>query len=49
MTPQDAIWQLGEQIGDKEGRFDICVAAAGINRENIDCLETPAALHESVC
>lgn len=24
------MWKIGEEIGDKEGRMDVCVAAAGI-------------------
>ena len=25
------MWKIGEEIGDKEGRMDVCVAAAGIS------------------
>ena len=24
------MWKVGEQIGQREGRMDVCVAAAGI-------------------
>ena len=24
------MWKIGEMIGDKEGRMDVCVAAAGM-------------------
>ena len=24
------MWKIGEEIGNKEGRMDVCVAAAGI-------------------
>ena len=24
------MWKIGEMIGDKEGRMDVCVAAAGL-------------------
>ncbi|KAI0718736.1 sorbose reductase sou1 [Cerioporus squamosus] len=27
---QEAMWKIGEKIGDREGRMDACVAAAGI-------------------
>ncbi|RDX51795.1 sorbose reductase sou1 [Lentinus brumalis] len=27
---QEAMWKIGERIGDREGRMDVCVAAAGI-------------------
>ncbi|TFK92498.1 sorbose reductase sou1 [Polyporus arcularius HHB13444] len=27
---QEAMWKIGEEIGDREGRMDVCVAAAGI-------------------
>ncbi|PIL26865.1 hypothetical protein GSI_11045 [Ganoderma sinense ZZ0214-1] len=30
VTDQKAMWKIGEMIGDKEGRMDVCVAAAGI-------------------
>ncbi|OSD02537.1 sorbose reductase sou1 [Trametes coccinea BRFM310] len=30
VSDQERIWQIGKDIGDKEGRLDICVAAAGI-------------------
>jgi len=42
VTEQEAIWKKAEDIGDKEGRMDFCVAAAGILRSDIDCLEYPA-------
>ncbi|KAI0811122.1 sorbose reductase sou1 [Irpex lacteus] len=42
VTNQDLMWKIGKQIGDKEGRMDACVAAAGILKSNIDCLEYPA-------
>ncbi|KAG6329044.1 hypothetical protein ID866_10044 [Astraeus odoratus] len=31
-----------EEIGDKEQRMDICVAAAGIHQGDVDCLEYSA-------
>ncbi|KAF9543888.1 NAD-P-binding protein [Agrocybe pediades] len=38
---QAKIWKIGEEIGDKEGRLDICVAAAGVPSSHTDCLEYP--------
>jgi len=39
---QKAMWEHARKIGDKEGRMDVCVAAAGILKEHTDCLEYPA-------
>ena len=39
--PQDKMWQVGEMIGDKEGRMDICLAGAGVLGDAVDCLEYP--------
>lgn len=39
---QDVMWKIGEHIGDKEGRMDACVAAAGILKTHTNCLEYPA-------
>jgi len=39
---QELLWKKGEEIGDKEQRFDFCVAAAGILKPEIGCLEYPA-------
>ncbi|KAM5541897.1 hypothetical protein V8D89_004626 [Ganoderma adspersum] len=30
VTDQKAMWKIGEMIGDREGRMDVCVAAAGM-------------------
>ena len=40
VTDQAGIWDVVQQIGDKEGRMDVCVAAAGI-LQGADCLEYP--------
>lgn len=32
VTDQRAVWNSVEEIGDKEGRMDVCIAAAGILR-----------------
>jgi hypothetical protein len=37
------MWKIGQDIGDREGRMDACVAAAGILRSHTDCLEYSAA------
>ncbi|KAF9528898.1 NAD-P-binding protein [Crepidotus variabilis] len=42
VTDQERMWAIGQEIGDKEKRMDICVAAAGIPSEHIPCLEYPA-------
>ena len=38
---QEAMWRVGETVRDREGRLDTCVAAAGILKNHIDCLEYP--------
>ena len=45
---QKAMWKVGEEIGDREGRMDVCVAAAGILRAHTDCLEYPGEEFEEV-
>jgi short chain dehydrogenase len=45
---QKAMWKIGEEIGDREGRMDVCVAAAGILKEHTDCLEYPGEEFEEV-
>ncbi|KAH9967876.1 hypothetical protein BC827DRAFT_1122894 [Russula dissimulans] len=45
---QKAMWRIGEEIGDREGRVDVCVAAAGILKAHTDCLEYPAEEFEEV-
>lgn len=41
-TDQKKMWGVGEMIAAKEGRLDVGIAAAGILRDNTDCLEYPA-------
>ncbi|KAG1878483.1 hypothetical protein C8R48DRAFT_285238 [Suillus tomentosus] len=48
VTDQQALWKKTEEIGDKEGRMDFCIAAAGILRSSIDCLEYPAEEYREV-
>ena len=38
---QQAMWKIGNEIGNREGRMDVCVAAAGILKAHTDCLEYP--------
>ena len=45
---QETMWKVGETIGDKEGRMDVCVAAAGILRPDKDCLEYDAKTFQEV-
>ncbi|KAI0824983.1 sorbose reductase sou1 [Trametes gibbosa] len=42
VTDQEAMWKIGETIGSREGRMDVCIAAAGILKGDMDCLEYPA-------
>jgi short chain dehydrogenase len=45
---QKRMWKVAEEIGDREGRMDVCVAAAGILKAHTDCLEYPAEEFEEV-
>jgi hypothetical protein len=45
---QKAMWRIGEEIGDREGRMDVCVAAAGILKAHTNCLEYPGEEFEEV-
>ncbi|KAI6150850.1 hypothetical protein BKA82DRAFT_123275, partial [Pisolithus tinctorius] len=45
---QQLLWKKAEEIGDKEQRLDICVAAAGILKPHMDCLEYPADVFREV-
>ena len=45
---QEALWMKAEEIGDKEQRFDFCVAAAGILKPPNECLECPAERFKEV-
>lgn len=42
------MWKIGQDIGDKEGRMDACVAAAGVLKSHTDCLEYPASQFREV-
>ncbi|OSD02538.1 NAD(P)-binding protein [Trametes coccinea BRFM310] len=39
---QEKMWKVGQILGDREGRMDICLAAAGILGDAVDCLQYPA-------
>ncbi|KAG6853205.1 hypothetical protein C0991_006154 [Blastosporella zonata] len=45
---QKGVWTRVQNIGDEEGRMDVCVAAAGINREDSHCLEQSAEAFKEV-
>ncbi|KAF8892625.1 hypothetical protein BD779DRAFT_1510006 [Infundibulicybe gibba] len=45
---QKEMWKRGEEIGDREGRMDVCIAAAGILKSHTDCLEYPAEQFKEV-
>ncbi|EJD06298.1 NAD-binding protein [Fomitiporia mediterranea MF3/22] len=47
VTDQKAVWNVVESIAVKEGRLDVCVAAAGILREQA-CLEYTAEEFEKM-
>lgn len=42
------MWKVGETIGNREGRMDACVAAAGVLKSHTDCLEYPAQQFQDV-
>ncbi|KAI1784657.1 sorbose reductase sou1 [Ganoderma leucocontextum] len=48
VTDQEAMWKIGRTIGDREGRLDVCVAAAGILKPDSPCLTYPAKLFQQV-
>ncbi|KAI3608831.1 sorbose reductase sou1 [Moniliophthora roreri] len=48
VTKQKEMWKRAEEIGDKEGRMDVCVAAAGVLKGDMDCLEYPEELFKEV-
>ncbi|KAH8111233.1 NAD-binding protein [Phellopilus nigrolimitatus] len=43
VTDQQAIWDVVEKIAEKEGRMDVCVAAAGIALGGNACLDYPCS------
>ncbi|EKM82978.1 hypothetical protein AGABI1DRAFT_82672 [Agaricus bisporus var. burnettii JB137-S8] len=48
VTDQEKMWKIGEEIGEKEKRMDVCVAAAGILKSHTNCLEYPAQQFQDV-
>ncbi|KAM5541890.1 hypothetical protein V8D89_004619 [Ganoderma adspersum] len=48
VTDQEAMWKVGKTIGDREGRMDVAVAAAGILKPDNPCLTYPAKLFQQV-
>ena len=45
---QEAMWKVGNTIGDREGRMDVGIAAAGILKPDSPCLTYPAKLFQQV-
>ncbi|KAI0713229.1 sorbose reductase sou1 [Earliella scabrosa] len=45
---QERMWKVGEIVGEREGRLDACVAAAGVLKTHTDCLEYPAKQFQDV-
>ncbi|KAI0765449.1 sorbose reductase sou1 [Fomes fomentarius] len=45
---QNTMWKVGESVGDREGRMDVCVAAAGIVKPSVPCLTYPAKQFQEV-
>ncbi|EIW60601.1 sorbose reductase sou1 [Trametes versicolor FP-101664 SS1] len=45
---QAAMWKVGETVGEREGRMDVCVAAAGVLKTHTDCLQYPAKQFQDV-
>ncbi|KAI0319820.1 hypothetical protein OF83DRAFT_1162773 [Amylostereum chailletii] len=48
VTDQERMWEVGREIGETEGRMDVCVAAAGVLKSHTGCLEYPAAQFRQV-
>ncbi|KAH7930889.1 NAD(P)-binding protein [Leucogyrophana mollusca] len=45
---QKGLWKKVEEVADKEGRMDVCIAAAGILKAHTNCLEYPAEQFKEV-
>ncbi|KAI0366087.1 NAD(P)-binding protein [Pilatotrama ljubarskyi] len=43
VSDQEKMWKIGEMIGDREGRMDVCLAAGGITGTPASCLRMPAS------
>ncbi|TBU47940.1 sorbose reductase sou1 [Dichomitus squalens] len=48
VTDQEAMWKIGKTIGDREGRLDVCIAAAGILKGDTSCLTYPGKQFKQV-
>ena len=47
VTKQKDVWAIGDEVAQREGRIDVCIAAAGI-LDGYDCLEYPSDAFEKV-
>ncbi|RDB23971.1 Sorbose reductase SOU1 [Hypsizygus marmoreus] len=45
---QEGMWRKVGEVGDREGRMDVCVAAAGVGLAHVDCLVYPKEQFEAV-
>jgi hypothetical protein len=45
---QQNLWAKVEKMADKEGRMDVCIAAAGVLKAHQDCLNYPAEEFQEV-
>ncbi|KAK1236075.1 hypothetical protein PQX77_000665 [Marasmius sp. AFHP31] len=48
ITNQVEAWKKAEEVGNKEKRMDVCIAAAGILKAHTDCLEYPSPQFQQV-
>ncbi|KAI0029941.1 sorbose reductase sou1 [Vararia minispora EC-137] len=48
VTDQQGMWEVGDLVGEREGRLDVCVANAGVLKPGEDCLEYPADTFDEV-
>lgn len=48
VTDQKGMWAKAQEIGDRENRMDICIAAAGVVKLGVDCLDYPAEQFKEV-
>ena len=48
VTAQQTMWNIAQEIGDKEGRLDVCVAGAGITDKATPPLDYAAADYDKV-
>ncbi|VDC04602.1 unnamed protein product [Peniophora sp. CBMAI 1063] len=48
VTVQKAMWDIAQDIGDKEGRMDVCVAGAGITDRATPPLDYAAADYDKI-